>query len=182
MRGRNVPFPVTFLEHEFFMTKLLIAAAVVAFLPLALVAQDTTLKDYSKTMQSDDLPLNIIHLNAKTVPLLFKAPTLYQIRAKATESTMVYVQAVVENNAELDTTTFTIEQDGMTYPGTPSSVKNFTKGKVKLKLGDQIDGIISFPKLVDVSKAFTIKHGRDRVEFKFNDAQVKGLAPAPAAP
>ena len=120
------------------MKKLFIAAAVAACLPLALAAQDTTLKDFSKTMQSDDLPLSIIHLNAKTVPLLFMPPTLYQIRAKANESTMIYVQTTVENNAELDTTTFTIEQDGMTYPGTPSSVRNFTKGKVKLKLGDQV--------------------------------------------
>ena len=162
------------------MRKLSIAVALAACLPLALAAQDTTLKDYSKMMASDDLPLNIIHLNAKTVPLLFKAPTLYQIRAKAAESTMVYVQAVVENNAELDTTTFTIEQDGMSYPGTPSSVRNFTKGKLKLKLGDQVDGVLSFPKLLDVSKTFTVKHGRDRVEFKFTDAQVKALAPAPA--
>jgi len=163
------------------MRKLFIAVAVAACLPLALTAQDTILKDYSKVLQSDDLPLNIIHLNAKTVPLLFKAPTLYQIRAKATESTMVYVQTVVENNAELDTTTFTIEQDGMTYPGTPSSLHNFTKGKLKLKLGDQVDGILTFPKLLDVSKPFAVKHGRDRVDFKFTDAQVKALAPVPAA-
>ena len=163
------------------MRKLLIAVAVAACLPLALAAQDTTLKEYSKTMASDDLPLNIIHLNAKTIPLLFKAPTLYQIRAKATESTMVYVQTVVEVNAELDTTAFTIEQDGMTYPGTPSSVRNFTKGRVKLKLGDQVDGILTFPKLVDLSKSFVVKNGRDRVEFKFTDAQIKALAPAPPA-
>ena len=163
------------------MRRLIIAVAVAACLPLALAAQDPTLKEYSKSMESDDLPLNIIHINAKTVTLLFKAPTLYQIRAKASESTMVYVQTTVENNAELDTTTFTIEQDGMTYPGTPSSVRNFTKGKLKLKLGDQVDGIVTFPKLIDVSKAFSIKHGRDRVEFKFTDAQVKALAPAPPA-
>ena len=162
------------------LSKPFIAAAIAALLPLALAAQDTSLKDFSKTMMSDELPLNIIHLNAKTVPLLFKPPTLYQIRAKASESTMVYVQAVVESNAELDTTTFTIEQDGMSYPGTPSSVRNFTKGKLKLKLGDQVDGILTFPKLLDLSKSFSVKHGRDRVEFKFTDAQLKSLAPAAA--
>jgi hypothetical protein len=161
------------------MRNFFIAVAVAACLPLALTAQDTSLKDYSKTLESDDLPLNIIHLNAKTVPLLFKAPTLYQIRAKASEATMVYVQTVVENNAELDTTTFAIEQDGMSYPGTPSSLRNFTRGKLKLKLGDQVDGILTFTKLLDVSKPFTVKHGRDHVEFKFTDAQVKALAPAP---
>ena len=69
----------------------------------------------------------------------------------------------------------------MSYPGTPSSVRNFTKGKIKLKLGDQVDGIVTFPKLIDLSKSFTIKNGRDRVEFKFTDAQIKALAPAPPA-
>ena len=163
------------------MQAILISVALTTALgSLALAAQDSTLKDFSKTMMSDDLPLNIIHINAKTVPLLFKPPTMYQIRAKASESTMVYVQAVVESNAELDTTTFTIEQDGMSYPGTPSSVRNFTKGRLKLKLGDQIDGILTFPKLLDVSKPFAVKHGRDRVDFKFTDAQIKALAPAPA--
>jgi hypothetical protein len=59
-------------------------------------------------------------------------------------------------------------------------MRNFTKGKLKLKLGDQVDGILTFPKLLDVSKGFSVKHGRDRVEFKFTDAQVKALAPAVA--
>ena len=164
------------------MRTLFIAAAVAVCLPLALVAQDTTLKDYSRTMQSDDLPINLIHLNDKTVPLLFKPPNLYSMRARVKEATTLYVQTVVEVNAELDTTTFVIEQDGVSYPGTPTSIRNFTKGKLKLKLGDQVDGILTFPKLLDVSKAFTVKHGRDRVDFKFTDAQVKALAaPAPAA-
>ena len=165
------------------MRKLFIAAAVAVCLPLALAAQDTSLKDYSRTLQSDDLPINAIHLNDKTVPLLFKPPTLYSMRARVKEATTLYIQTVVENNAELDTTNFVIEQDGVSYPGTPTSIHNFTKGKLKLKLGDQVDGVLTFPKLLDVSKPFTLKHGRDRAEFKFTDAQVKALsAPAPAAP
>ena len=67
----------------------------------------------------------------------------------------------------------------MSYQGTPSSVRNFTRGKLKLKLGDQVDGIVTFPKLLDLSKPFSVKHGRDRVDFKFTDAQVKALAPTP---
>ena len=163
------------------MRKLFIAAIALC-LPLTLAGQDNAqiIKDYSKTMQSDDVSLNLIHMNAKTVQVLFQPPMLYSMRARAQQSTMVYVQSVVEVNGELDTTAFTIEQDGMSYPGTPSSVRNFTKGKIKLKLGDQVDGILTFPKLIDLSKSFTIKNGRDRVEFKFSDAQLKALAPAPA--
>jgi len=162
------------------MKKLLIAAAVAVCLPLTLVGQDAAIKDYSRVLPSEEIPLNIIHLNDKTVPLLFKAPTLYSMRARAKEATTLYVQTTVEANAELDTTNFQLEQDGMSYPGTPSSISNFTKGKLKLKLGDQVAGVLSFPKLIDVSKPFSVKHGRDRVDFRFTGDQVKALA-APAA-
>jgi hypothetical protein len=70
------------------LSRLFIAAAIAAWLPLALAAQDTSLKDFSKTMMSDELLLNIIP-QCQPVPLLFKPLTLYQIRAKASESTMV---------------------------------------------------------------------------------------------
>jgi hypothetical protein len=140
------------------------------------------MKDYSKVMMSDDVPLNIVHLNAKTVPVLFQPPMLYSMRARASQQTMVYVQTVVEANAELDTSNFFLDQGGTSTPGTPTSISNFTKGKLRLKLGDKVDGIVAFPVLADVSKPFTIRHGMDKVDFRFTDSQVKALAPAPAAP
>ena len=95
---------------------------------------------------------------------------------------MVYVQSVVEVNGELDTTNFVLEQGGTSTPGTPTSINNFTKGKLKLKLGDKVDGIVSFPTMVDVSKPFTIKHGLDKAEFRFTDKAIQALAAPPAAP
>jgi hypothetical protein len=165
------------------MRKLFIAAVALC-LPLTLAGQDNaqTLKEYSKVMQSDDVSLNIVHLNAKTVPVLFQPPMLYSMRARAQQQTLVYVQSVVENNGQLDTTNFVLEQGGMSTPGTPTSINNFTKGKVKLKLGDKVDGIVSFPTMIDVSKPFTIKHGLDKAEFRFTENQVKALTTAaPAA-
>ena len=94
------------------MRKLLIAAIVALCLPLALAAQDNAQKRLSKIMSSDEISLNIMHLNAKTVPVLFQPPTLYSMRARAGQKTMVYVQTVVENNGELDTTNFVLEQGG----------------------------------------------------------------------
>jgi hypothetical protein len=180
MAGPQRRLSVHFLEHELFMKKLLIAAVALC-LPVILVGQDQTVQDYTRVLKSEDLPLNITHLNDKTVPLLFKAPILYSMRARAKEATTLYVQAVVEMNAELDTTNFELEQEGMNYPGTPSSIANFTKGKIKLKLGDQVAGVLTFPKLIDVSKPFALKHGRDRVDFRFTGDQIKALAaPAPA--
>jgi hypothetical protein len=168
------------------MRTLLIAAAVALCLPLALAGQDNAqiMKDYMRTMTSEDVPLNIVHLNVKTVPILFQPPMLYSMRARAQQQTMIYVQAVVEANGELDTTNFVLDQGGTTTPGTPTNINNFTKGKVRLKLGDKVDGVVTFATLVDVSKPFSIRHGLDKpAEFRFSEAQVKALAPAaPAAP
>jgi hypothetical protein len=165
------------------MRKLLVAAVVLC-LPLTLAGQDNAqiLKDYSKPLKSDDVTLNLVHLNGKTVPVLFQPPMLYSMRARAQQQTMVYVQAVVENNGELDTNTFILEQGGKSTPGTPTSISNFTKGKVKLKLGDKVDGIVSFPTMIDVSKPFTVRHGLDKAEFRFTEKQIAALAPAAAAP
>jgi hypothetical protein len=177
--------PFIFLEHEHFMRKLFIAAVVALGLPIALAGQDAAqiIKDYSKQMASDEVSLNLIHLNAKTVPVLFQPPMLYSMRARAQQQTMIYVQTVIEVNGELDTSNFVLEQGGESTPGTPTSINNFTKGKLRLRLGDKVDGILSFPKMVDVTKPFTVRHGLDKAEFRFNEAQVKALeAPAPAAP
>jgi len=163
------------------MRKLFIAAVALC-LPLTLAGQDNAqiIKDYSKVMQSDDVSLNLIHLNAKTVPILFQPPTLYSMRARAQQQTLVYVQSVVESNGQLDTSNFVIEQGGTSTPGTPTSINNFTKGKLKLKLGDKVDGILAFDTKVDVTKPFTVKHGLDKAEFRFTEASAKALA-APAA-
>ena len=165
------------------MKKLLIVATVALCLPLSLAGQDAaaTLKEYSKIMQSDEVPLNLVHLNSKTVPVLFQPPMLYSMRARVQQQTMIYVQTVVENNAELDTTNFVLDQGGTSTPGTPTSINNFTKGKLKLKLGDKVDGILAFAVMADVTKPFTVRHGLDKAEFRFTDAQIKALAaPAPA--
>jgi hypothetical protein len=164
------------------MKKVIIAAAVAVCLPLTLVGQDAAqvVKDYSKVMNSEEITLNIIHLNAKTIPVIFMPPMLYQIRARAAQQAMVYVQAVVENNGELDTTNFVLDQGGTSTPGNPTSINNFTKGKVKLRLGDKVDGILTFMTQLDVTKPFTVRHGLDKAEFRFTEAQAKALAAAPA--
>jgi hypothetical protein len=166
------------------MKKLFIVAALATCLPLALAGQDNAqiMKDYMRPMVSEDISLNIVHLNAKTVPVLFQPPMLYSMRARAQQQTMIYVQTVVETNGELDTTNFILDQGGKTTPGTPTNINNFTKGKVRLKLGDKVDGVVTFDTMVDVSKPFSIKHGMDKpAEFRFNEAQVKALAPAAAS-
>ena len=115
------------------MKKLLIATVVAFCLPLALAGQDAAqiMKDYSKVMMSEDVPLNIIHLNAKTVPLLFQPPMMYSMRARAGQQTMVYVQAVVEVNAELDTSNFVLEQGGTTHTGNAHQHQQLHQGQAE---------------------------------------------------
>src|SRR5476649_2376519 len=116
------------------MKKLVLAVlAAVACLPLSLAGQTAAdLKEFSQVMMIEGLPLTPVHLNDKTVPVLFQPPTLYSIRARAHETTMLYVQGTAVKTVELDTTTFTIDQAGQVVTSLPTNIKNFVKGKTKL--------------------------------------------------
>lgn len=149
---------------------------------VGLQGQDATaqLKGYSVVLKGDALPLTLVHMNAKTVPILFQPPTMYSMRARATESLMFYVQGTAQQDVELDTSAFVIEQGGETIKSTPINIKNFQKGKVAK--GAQIDGMLLFEKKIDLSKTFSVVRGRDSVNFKFNADQVKELSPAAPPP
>jgi len=140
------------------------------------------LKEYSRTLAGEDVTLTFVHINDRTAPLLFQPPTLYSMRARAKESTTLYVQGRAERDIQIDTTNFKIEQSGASVTGTPSNIKNFERGnKVKIRLGEQIDGVLTFAKLFDPSKPFTLRHDKALVEFKFTEDQIKGMTVAPPA-
>ena len=154
-------------------------------LPLCIAAQGSSaeLKDFTRMLKAaDGLQVSLVHLNAKTLPLLFQAPTLYQMRARAYQSTLLYVQGTTQRDVELDTSLFTLEQDGQSTAGGTTNIKNFRQGTVAK--GSQVDGVLEFSIRVDLSRVFTVTHGSDSVEFKFNERQVKEATPppAPAAP
>lgn len=138
------------------------------------------LKDYSGVLKAEGLPLTLVHMTSKTVPLLFQPPTLYAMRARANQSLMFYVQGTPQKDVQLDTGAFVVEQNGQTISSTAINIKGFQKGKAPK--GTQIDGLLVFEKQVDLSKAFSIVNGRDSVLFKFKAEQLKELAPpAPAS-
>jgi hypothetical protein len=170
-----------------FMKKLLIVALIglaAAVLPLSLGAQaNDELTKFMAVLQMDGIQLGAIHMNDRTIPILFQPPTLYSMRARAKEATALFVQGVAEKDFELDTTTFTIEQAGTpTATATPTSIHNFTKGKVKVAKGDRVDGVLTFTRLIDVNKAFILKHGKSMVEFRLGDVVKDMTAPPVAAP
>jgi hypothetical protein len=154
------------------MKNLLIAFVVAASLPFAVAGQNSTdaLKPYTAVLQTDGLPLALIVVNNTTAPVLFQPPTLYAIRARANEMTTLYVQGVAAKPVELDTTSFVMEQSGSaSSKGTPTSIKNFTKGKVKLGKGDRVDGLLTFERMFNMRQVFTVKHGKDSVDVKLQD-------------
>ena len=165
------------------MKKLVLAVlAAVACLPLSLAGQTAAdLKEFSQVMMLEGLPLTLVHLNDKTVPVLFQPPTLYSMRARAHDTTMLYVQGTATRTVELDSTTFMIDQGGQAVTSLPTNIKNFVKGKNKLGQDDRVDGVLTFAKAIDVSKPFTVKHGRDIATFQFTGAQVKAMTTVPPA-
>jgi hypothetical protein len=170
------------------MTRVLgfVSAIIVAAMCLASAAgaQNVAdqLRDYTRQIGGDGLELSLVHLNAKTVPLLFQAPTLYTMRSRAAEATLFYVQGTAQRNVELDTTNFTIEQGGDTIAATPINITNFENGTVSVRRDDRVDGVLSFEQLIDVSEPFVVRHGPDSVEFRFTDGQIRDITPAAPQP
>jgi len=166
------------------MRKLMLAVCALAVcLPLSVKGQDpmAVTVEYTKILPIDGLPLSLVHLNDKTVGAVFQPPTVYAMRARAKEATLVYVQGTAQRSIELDSTRFTIDQDGQSMPGTATNIKNFMRGKNKLATGDRVDGVLTFAKKVDLTRAFTVTYDKDMAaEFKFNSNQVRAMT-APAS-
>jgi len=142
--------------------------------------QASALKDFTWTLPGE-LALGLVHLNDTTTPIIFQAPTLYSIRARAHTNTMFYVQGTPTRNLQMDTTNFIIEQAGETITGVPTNIKHFEKGRVAVSKGERVEGVLTFDKLADVSQPFTIKHGSDSVQIKFTHDQVKAATPTAEA-
>ncbi len=129
------------------------------------------LKEFTRTGSYDGVTLSFVHLNDRTVDVLFEAPGKYALRARANMGTMLYVQGVPEKDIQVDTA-FTLVQNGETVKGTTQNIKNFQGTAAK---GQRIDGIVQFDKKVDLTKEFDIKNGTATIKFKFSSDALKML-------
>jgi hypothetical protein len=162
--------------------KNILAAAVLPtlVLPFNAIGQDVRLQDFTRMLKvADGLQLSIVHINGRTVPVMFQPPTLYTIRARASEVTMFYVQGTPEKDVTFDPAGFAVQQASESIPTTTVNIAHFVKGKVAK--GDRIDGMLQLAKQIDITKPFTVAHGKDSVQFKFSDDLVKAITP-PSAP
>jgi hypothetical protein len=160
------------------MKKVMLAViALGVVLPFGVTAQDANeLKDYMRSLIiGPGLQVSLLHLNEKTLPSIFQPPTIYAMRARAREGTLVFVQGTTERELEIDPGQFKLEQNGKSTNGKPVNIKNFLKGKVPS--GQRVDGLVQFDERVDLSKAFTVRYGTESAEFRFTENQVKAMAP-----
>ena len=154
-----------------------------SFASVVAVAQEAdkaaVLKEFTRTGTYDGVTLSFVHLNDRTVEILFQAPGKYALRARANMSTMLYVQGTPEKDVKVDTN-FSLVQSGETTKGTTQNIKNFEGTAVK---GQRIDGIVQFDRKIDVAKEFEIKNGATTVKFKLTPEALKLLQkPEPPKP
>lgn len=136
-----------------------VAGAQVAPTPQAATPQPSatakTLAEYMQPIQYDGIQLNFVVVNATTSEILFQAPLKYAMRARAAQSTILYVQGTPQKDMDFSTN-FTIVQNGKTIATTPTNIKNFVNGKVTK--GERIDGYLTFAEKVDLTTKFTLKY------------------------
>ncbi len=161
------------------------AVVLAAFAPVVVGGQGaaTQLAPFTRTLLAGNgLSLSLVHLNSKTVPLLFQPPTLYAIRARAAETTMLYVQGVAEREVRFNTTNFTIEQDGQSSGASPMNIRHFERGNVSVPSGERVDGVLAFERAIDPSKPFVVRYGGESVEFRLDADALRQIAEATPAP
>ncbi len=138
------------------------------------------LVDYTRQIKYDGLTLSVLLVNSRTAEILFQAPLKYSMRARANQQLVLFIQGKPQKDIDFNNS-FTVEQDGQTMTGTSTSMKNFTTGKAAA--GSEIDGIVEFPKKVDISKPFTVHNGTTgQVQFVLTPEAIKALAPATPPP
>jgi hypothetical protein len=161
--------------------KKIAALAILCFLATTLTAvysqtsrSDTKsiLNDFTRSGKIDGSSFSFVLLNNKTVGLLFTPPSMYQIRARASQGTAFYVLGAAEKKFTLEKK-FVVEQDGQTFDCEMINIENFTGGEIAK--GQKIKGILQLSKKLDLSHPFTIKGAQDSMEFKLTEDALKEL-------
>lgn len=134
-------------------------------------ANSALLKEFTRTGTIDGTSFSFVHLNDRTVDILFTAPGKYALRARANQSTLIYVQAIPDKDLKLGTR-YSLEQDGHSYPGSTQNIRNFAGTAPK---GERIDGLIQFEKKIDPNHEFDLKSGDTVIKFKLSAEALKLL-------
>ncbi len=164
------------------MKKLAIMVVVCAFVGSFAAAQDSNpnaaqnsqalLKEFTRSVKTEAYTLSFVLLTDKTVDVLFSAPGKYAMRARASQSTTFYVQAMPEKDVAIETK-FHAEQDGASFAGNSLNIKNFDGSKV-IK-GTRIDGILQLDKKLNLAHPFKIVGSHGSVDFRLSEEALKHI-------
>ena len=159
------------------MTKNVLAlfAAAVCAMPVMARAQQV---DSAKMVQIFSQPvrtaggnLQVILLNDRTVEVLFgTSPAKAAFRTKARMTSVFFVQGNVTKDFEFNPDV-TVVQKGESLQGKATSMKNFTAGKIAK--GQSIQGLVEFPKKLDLYQPFKVTISGETVEFRINEDDLR---------
>jgi hypothetical protein len=160
------------------MKKALAVLAVAACaLPAVMGAQSATdatkmLQIFSAPLKTDGGTFQVVILNDKTVEAIFgTSPAKAAFRTKARMTGLFFVQGIASKDFDFKPDA-TIVQKGETLEGkaTPMS-KNFVPGKIAK--GDKVQGLIEFPKKIDLFEPFKFTMNGQTAEFRLNEDDVR---------
>ena len=155
---------------------LLWAAAFLGLVPALMYgaqqAAPGALKEFTHSITHEGLTLSLVHLNDRTVDVLFQAPTKYAMKVRARKDTLFYVQGTPERQVEIDTA-FVAKQEGREIAGTAHNINNFQSGMVGQ--GQRIDEIIQFQEKIDLSKPIEITNGGGSVRVSFSERALEAI-------
>lgn len=160
------------------MKKALAVLAVAACaLPVVIGAQSATdpgkmLQIFSSPIKTDGGMFQVVILNDRTVEALFgTSPAKIALRTKARMTAVFFVQGTAGKDFDFKPEA-TVVQKGETLEGKPTAVsKNFLAGK--LAKGDKVQGMIEFPKQIDLFDPFKFTMNGQTVEFRLNEDDVR---------
>jgi hypothetical protein len=150
-----------------------LACATPSFL-LAQSAADPAkmLQIFSAPIKTDGGQFQVIILNDRTVEALFsQSPAKAAFRTKSRMTAVFWVQGIATKDFEFKPDA-TLTQKGDTMEGKPTPVsKNFAGGKIAK--GEKVQGLIEFPKKIDLFEPFKITMNGQTAEFRLNEDDVR---------
>jgi hypothetical protein len=157
------------------MKKAFILLAVLACAAPSILAQPSN--DPAKMLQIFSAPIKtaggdftVTVLNDRTIdPLFGTSPSRFAIRTRARMATILFIQGMATKDFDFKPEV-TVTQKGETLTGQASSVKNFTAGKIPK--GQMIQGLVEFPKKLNLYEPFNVMMGGQTAEFRLNAEDV----------
>jgi hypothetical protein len=155
---------------------LILVAALAGAAPVVLVAQPPVdpikmLQVFSAPVKTAGGDFTVTVMNDQTVEALFgTSPSKIAIRTRSRMATILFIQGVAGKDFDFKPIV-TVVQKGETLEGTPSSIKNFTAGKIAK--GQTVQGMVEFPKKLNLYEPFKVMMGGQAAEFNLDANDVK---------